>query len=76
MVRFERVSFDNAKKTRILRLLNTDSHADAISDPHHDLSLLAETQPVLRDVLEMMKAVDQEHYEGLEKLVATEGGSS
>ncbi len=67
--RLDRVSFDNAKKTRILRLLNTYSHAGAITEPEHDLSLLAETQPVLLDVLEMMKAVDRAHYEGLQKLV-------
>ena len=68
--RLDRVTFDNAKKTRILRLLNTYSHASAISDPEHDLSLLAETQPVLLDVLDMMKAVDKEHYDGLAKLIA------
>jgi len=68
--RVDRVVFDDAKKTRILRLLNTYSHAGAISDPEHDLSLLAEVQPVLRDVLEMMKAVDKDHYDGLERLVA------
>jgi wobble nucleotide-excising tRNase len=67
--RLERVSFDNAKKTRILRLLNTYSHAGAISDPEHDLSLLAETQPVLREVLELMEAVDKDHYDGLIKIV-------
>jgi len=68
--RLDRVDFDSAKKTRILRLLNTYSHAGAIADPGHDLSLLAETQPVLRDTLEMMMAVDREHYDGLLKLVA------
>jgi wobble nucleotide-excising tRNase len=68
--RLDRVSFDNAKKTRILRLLNTYSHAGAISDPEHDLSLLAETQPVLREVLELMEAVDRDHYLGLIKMVA------
>jgi wobble nucleotide-excising tRNase len=72
--RLDRVTFDNAKKTRILRLLNTYSHAGAISDPEHDLSLLAETQPVLLDVLELMKTVDKDHYEGLEKLVASSDG--
>ncbi|MBE7447446.1 MAG: AAA family ATPase [Kofleriaceae bacterium] len=72
--RLDRVTFDNAKKTRILRLLNTYSHAGAISDPEHDLSLLAETQPVLLDVLELMKSVDKDHYEGLEKLVAPSNG--
>jgi wobble nucleotide-excising tRNase len=71
--RLDRVAFDNAKKTRILRLLNTYSHASAIADPEHDLSLLAETQPVLLDVLELMRAVDKEHYDGLQKLV-TPGG--
>jgi len=72
--RLDRVSFDNAKKTRILRLLNTYSHTGAISDPEHDLSLLAETQPVLLDLLEMMKALDKEHYDGLEKLLAPTDG--
>lgn len=74
--RLDRVAFDNAKKTRILRLLNTYSHAGAIADPEHDLSLLSETQPVLLDVLELMKAVDKQHYEGLEKLVAPEGAAA
>ena len=73
--RLERVTFDNTKKTRILRLLNTYSHAGAITEPEHDLSLLAETQPVLLDVLEMMDAVDPAHYAGLKNLV-TNGGAS
>lgn len=71
--RFDRVAFDNAKKTRILRLLNTYSHAEAITEPEHDLSVLAETQPVLLDLLQMMQAVDKQHYEGLEKLATTGG---
>ena len=72
----ERVAFDSAKKTRILRLLHTYSHAGAIGDPEHDLSLLAETQPVLRDMLELMKAVDSSHYEGLERLVVRVNGDT
>jgi type I restriction-modification system DNA methylase subunit len=50
--------------------------AGAIAEPEHDLSLLAETQPVLLDLLEMMKAVDKTHYEALEKLVAPSEGLS
>lgn len=67
--RFARVNFDSAKKTRILRLLNTYSHSGAIADPGHDLTLLAEAQPVLVDVLALMEAVDKDHYEGLKKLL-------
>ncbi|MCO6465021.1 MAG: AAA family ATPase [Bradyrhizobiaceae bacterium] len=70
--RLERVNFDNAKKNRIYRLLNTYSHADAIANPNHDLSLLAETQPVLLDTLEMMMSVDREHYDGLLTLVVNQ----
>lgn len=72
--RFARVNFDNAKKTRILRLLNTYSHAGAIADPGHDLTLLAEAQPVLVDVLALMETVDKDHYDGLKKLVAPADG--
>jgi wobble nucleotide-excising tRNase len=66
--RLDRVDFDSAKKTRILRFLHTYSHADAIADPGHDVSLLAETQPVLREILEMMRTVDPQHYVGLLRL--------
>jgi wobble nucleotide-excising tRNase len=71
----ERVDFDGVKKTRLLRLLHVGSHADSVRDPDHDLTLLAETQPVLCDLLDMMKTVDPEHYAGLEKLVGN-GGST
>jgi wobble nucleotide-excising tRNase len=72
----EQYGYDAAKKTRILRLLNTYSHAEALLEPEHDLSLLAETQPVLVELLDLMRAVDKDHYEGLEKLVAPGGGET
>jgi wobble nucleotide-excising tRNase len=65
------VGFDEARKTRILRLLNTYSHAGAITEPEHDLTLLAETRPVLVDVLELMKALDPAHFDGLAALVGS-----
>lgn len=66
---FERVEFDGGKKTRILRLLHTYSHAGGIAEPEHDPSVLAETRPVLGEILEMIKAVDPTHYAGMEQLV-------
>ncbi len=63
--RLEQVKFDSAKKNRILRLLHAYSHADAIAVSEHCLPSLSETPSVLRDMLEMMKKVDGEHYEGL-----------
>lgn len=67
--RFDRVAFDPAKKTRILRLLNTYSHSGGISDPEHDPSVLAETGEVMKVILEMMKAIDSDHYQGMVKLM-------
>ncbi len=67
--RFERVDFDAAKKTRILRLLNTYSHSGGISDPEHDPSVLAETGEVMKAILELMQALDDDHYQGLIKLM-------
>lgn len=67
--RFERVDFDPAKKTRILRLLNTYSHSGGISDPEHDPSVLAETGEVMKAILELMQALDNDHYQGMIKLM-------
>lgn len=67
--RFERVNFDAAKKTRILRLLNTYSHSAGISDPEHDPSVLAETGEVMEAILQLMQALDNEHYQGMIKLM-------
>ena len=69
--RFDRVEFDAAKKTRILRLLNTYSHSGGISDPEHDPSVLAETQEVMKTILELMQAMDDEHYQGMLKLMSS-----
>ncbi len=67
--RFERVNFDSAKKTRILRFLNTYSHSGGISDPEHDPSVLAETGEVMKAILELMQASDRPHYQGMIKLI-------
>lgn len=69
--RFDRVDFDGAKKTRILRLLNTYSHSGGISDPEHDPSVLAETQDVMKTILELMQAMDDGHYQGMLKLMSS-----
>lgn len=67
---FDNVPFDAGKKTRILRFMHTYSHSDAIADPEHDPTILAETPRLLGDVLDLMKAVDPLHYEAMERLVS------
>lgn len=61
------VEFDPAKKGRILRFLHTYSHDGKISEPEHDLSILAETPEILKDMLEMLKVEDPRHCDEMLK---------
>lgn len=70
--RMEKVDFDQNKKTRILRFLNTYSHSGSVADPEHDPSILAETKPVLCEVLELIERSDPEHFRGMVSLLTTE----
>jgi wobble nucleotide-excising tRNase len=63
------VVFDEAKKLRILRFLHTHSHSDALGEPEHDPSVLAEGRAVLKDLLEMIKSLDAAHFSAMEQLV-------
>lgn len=66
----EQVPFDLAKKARILRFLDTHSHLQQITEPEHDLSILAETQAVLRDVLKLIDETDGGHFRQMLALVS------
>ncbi|MGH2569038.1 MAG: AAA family ATPase, partial [Bacteroidota bacterium] len=63
------VKFDEAKKLRILRFLHTHSHGDAIGEPEHDPSLLAEARPVLNNLLELIGHQDPDHFSAMVRLV-------
>ena len=62
------IDFNQAAKFRILRFVHTFSHADLIGEPEHDLSLLAESRPVLRDILSLMEHLDPDHFMAMVKL--------
>jgi hypothetical protein len=66
----QELSHDEVKKVRILRFLHAHSHNGEVGEPEHDLSILSETQPVLQDLLALMKAEDPQHFAAMESLVA------
>lgn len=68
--KLEGVTYDTAKKTRILRFLHTYSHFDQVAEPDHDASVLSETPAVLRDVLDLIRSCDPEHFRSMCDLVA------
>jgi len=49
----------------VLRFLHVHSHYDQIGAPEHDLSLLAEAPAVLRDLIDLIKELDGDHYDGM-----------
>ena len=67
----EGVQYDGAVKTRILRLLNTYSHLAVVAEPGHDPTVLSETRDVIRELLEMIKTLDENHYNGMVSLIST-----
>ncbi len=69
--KMENIQYDGAIKTRILRLLNFYSHMAVASEPGHDPTVLSETQDVIRELLEMIKALDENHYNGMVSLIST-----
>ena len=72
--KLQAVQFDEAKKTRIRRFVNTHSHSNFISEPEHDPSLLAEARPVLQDILELIRSQNAEHYKAMQELVDSAAG--
>lgn len=63
------VTFDEARKVRILRFVHTHSHGDTVGEPEHDPSLLGEARAVLADVLELIKSEDSQHFTAMEALL-------
>ncbi|MEA0971508.1 AAA domain protein [Candidatus Megaera venefica] len=61
--------FDLVKQQRILEFLHAHSHEDNIGAPEHDASILSETKEVMIAILDLIKAVDKDHFEGMEQCI-------
>jgi wobble nucleotide-excising tRNase len=59
----EAISYNQTKKTKILRFLNVHSHDDSVGTPEHDASILAETPQIMVDLLALIKEEDKKHYD-------------
>ena len=68
--KMENIQYDVTVKTRILRLLNTYSHSAVVAEPGHDPTVLSETREVVKELLEMIKTLDENHYNGMVSLVS------
>ena len=53
----------------IMRYVDTFSHGNAINEPGHDPSLLAQTPSVLSSVLQTMREIDRDHVQRMVRVV-------
>jgi len=69
--KLEAVSFDHAKKIRIIRFTHSYSHSDRIDDSGMDMTLLSEAPQIMKEILELIEATDKQHFDGMmEQLTA------
>lgn len=66
-LRLEEIKYDEQKKSAIYKFTNDQSH---ITGSGFDPSLVPEAKNCVRDLLDMMKAVDPEHFRYLEETVS------
>ncbi|MBN1881621.1 MAG: AAA family ATPase, partial [Deltaproteobacteria bacterium] len=66
--KIELAEFDESKKVRIIRFLQTHSHGRDIGELEHDPSILCETSTILNDLLEFIEALDPKHFSAMVEL--------
>ena len=67
------IDFDDAKKSQILRFVDTYSHSSHIGGLEYDPSILQESFSILRNVLELIEYVDKGHFKLMKSLVINGG---
>ncbi len=63
------IGFDSAKKTRILRFLNTHSHSPRVDDAGDEPWSMGELYMVLQDIVELVKQEDLKHFQGMQERI-------
>lgn len=63
-------------RRRIMRYVDSYSHGNAINEPGHDHSLLAQTPNILNSVIDVMNQIDRDHVRRMKKLVTRQHAPS
>lgn len=70
------VGFDQSRKTRIVRFCHAHSHGGHMGETDADMSVLAETPDVMREILALVQHLDQVHFKEMMDLVGGKGSSA
>lgn len=74
--KIDEIKFDDAKKTKILRFCDTHSHNRIIDDIEQDPVILGEGPYIAKDIMDLIKEVDNEHYTRMVKLISSKCNSN
>ena len=64
------IACDETVKSRIYRFVNTHAHKDGVGDMEDDLTILSETQSVLKTIIDFMRIADAEHCDRMIECVS------
>lgn len=67
--RLDNIDYNQEKKTRIIRFCDTHSHCKLIDDVEQDPLFLNESIDIAKDIMNLIKKVDREHYNQMERLI-------
>ena len=65
----KKTNFENEKIEKIKRFLNAHSHLDIDKMQRWDTSQWSEGKQIIRDILNLVEGLDEEHYKGLFKIL-------
>lgn len=67
LLRGEKISFDKSKKESLIKFLHTYSHKELVFDPSQEENNLSEARNIIKDLINLIKSLDEEHYNGMVK---------
>lgn len=65
LLRGEKISFDKSKKESLIKFLHTYSHKELVFDPSQEENNLSEARNIIKDLIDLIKSLDEEHYNGM-----------
>lgn len=67
LLRGDKIIFDRSKKESLIKFLHTYSHKEFIFDPSQEENNLSEARNIIKDLINLIKSLDEEHYNGMVK---------
>lgn len=67
LLRGGKIAYDESKKESLIKFLHTYSHKELVFDPSQEENNLSEARNIIKDLINLIKFLDEEHYYGMVK---------